>query len=57
MNFFDFSFWQNFVSNLLATIIGVALGIPVAFWINRRVGDITEKKKERKYYKYCGGSF
>jgi hypothetical protein len=48
MSFFDFSFWQDFVSNLLATTIGVALGIPVAFWINKRVGDITEKEKRQK---------
>ena len=48
MNFFDFSFWQNFGSNLLATVVGVALGIPIAFWINRRVKDITDKEKRTK---------
>jgi hypothetical protein len=48
MNFFDFSFWQNFASNLLATVIGVALGIPVAFWIDRRVQTANEQEKTNK---------
>ena len=46
--FFDFSFWQGFVGNLLATIVGVGIGIPVAFWINKRVGATTEKEKKSK---------
>jgi hypothetical protein len=48
MGFFDFSFWQNFGSNLLATLIGVALGIPVAFWINKRVEANTEKENKAR---------
>jgi len=48
MNFFDFSFWQNFLSNLLATIIGVALGIPAALWINRVVENRTTKERVEK---------
>jgi len=27
MNFFDFSFWQSFVSNGIATLIGAGLGV------------------------------
>ena len=48
MNFFDISFWQNFGSNLLATLIGVALGIPVAFWISRQAEATTEHEKKKK---------
>lgn len=48
MDFFDFSFWQSFVSNLFSTIIGVALGIPVAFWISRQVESVNEKEKRQK---------
>lgn len=44
MDFFDLSFWAGFLGNLLATILGVALGIPVAFWINRRVKANTERE-------------
>lgn len=46
--FFELSFWQGFVGNLLATIIGVAIGIPVAFWVNRRLEANTEKEKKKK---------
>lgn len=48
MQYFDFSFWQNFGSNFLATIIGVALGIPIAFWINRRVETTNESERKEK---------
>lgn len=48
MCFFDVSFWQGFVGNLFATIIGLIVGIPVAFWINRRVETTTEKEKKKK---------
>jgi hypothetical protein len=48
MNFFDLSFLQGFVGNLFATVIGVVVGIPVAFWINKRVETITEKEKKHK---------
>lgn len=48
MDLFDFAFWQNFLSNSLATIVGVILGIPAAFWINRQVETTTEKKKKQQ---------
>jgi hypothetical protein len=48
MNFFDFTFWQSFVSNLGATIIGVGLGIPVALLINRWIERRTEKERKKK---------
>jgi hypothetical protein len=48
MEFFNVSFWQGFLGNLLATIIGVAIGIPVAFWISRTVETATEREKKFK---------
>jgi hypothetical protein len=42
MHFFDFYFWQDFVSNSLATVLGIVLGIPAAFWIDR----LLQKKQE-----------
>lgn len=48
MNFFDFSFWQNFGSNLLATLIGVVIGIPIALLINRWGESIAEREKKGK---------
>lgn len=48
MYFFNVNFWQGFVGNLFATLIGVIVGIPVAFWINRRVEYLTEKDKREQ---------
>lgn len=48
MGLFDLSFWQSFISNLCATVIGVGLGIPVALWINRLIGKSTEKERKKK---------
>lgn len=41
------NFWSNFVSNGLATVLGVVLGIPAAFWLERR-GRRTRDDEERK---------
>jgi len=46
--FFDFSFWQNFASNGLATLLGVAIGIPIALWINNLLEKQTEVKHKKK---------
>lgn len=46
--FFDCSFWQSFVSNLIATLLGVGLGIPAALWISRRQEASTEKEHKKK---------
>jgi hypothetical protein len=51
MNFIDLSFWQSFFSNLLATVIGVGLGIPVALLINRWIESRTESEKKEKILK------
>ena len=48
MDFFNINFWQGFVGNLFATLIGVVVGIPVAFWINRRVEHVTERDKRQQ---------
>ena len=45
MDFFNFGFWQNFVSNSLATVVGVVLGIPAALWINRWISNIEDQKE------------
>ena len=47
-NFFDYPTVQGLVSGIIATIVGVALGIPVAFWINRLGEARTEKEKKTK---------
>lgn len=46
--FFDFTFWQNAVSNGLATLIGVILGIPAALWLNNLGERSTEKEHKKK---------
>lgn len=40
ISFFDITFWKDFVSNLSATLIGVALGIPGALFIDRYLSGI-----------------
>jgi len=40
--FFDQIFWQGFLSNLFATLIGIIFGIPVALWIS----NFQEKEAE-----------
>jgi len=45
MEFFDIIFWKDFVSNTLATLLGVAVGIPVALGIHRLVTRWRESKK------------
>ena len=46
--FFDFSFWQQFISNLGATFIGAAVGIPVALYVNRLVETSSETERKEK---------
>jgi hypothetical protein len=49
MPFFDIPFWQNFVSNTLATIVGVViLGIPIALWLNKHQEKSSEKERKKK---------
>ncbi len=48
MNFFDCSFWQSFVSDLSATLLGVVIGIPIALWLSRYQERNTEKERKKK---------
>ena len=48
MDFFNSPFWQSFVSNLCATIIGVGLGIPVALFINGLIEKKTRRERKNK---------
>jgi hypothetical protein len=47
-NFFDYPMVQGLVSGLLATIVGVALGIPAALRINRVIESQTASEKVSK---------
>ena len=38
--------WEDFIVQLIATLIGVTLGIPVALWLNKRYSRY--KKKDEK---------
>jgi len=48
MCFFDFAFWQDFVANSLATLLGVGAGIPIALWINNLLEQSSEKEHKQK---------
>jgi len=39
-------FWGNFYSNLMSTIAGVALGLPVALYLNRKA-EQAQRVRER----------
>lgn len=43
--FFDVSFWKDFLSNTLATLLGVFLGIPAALWLDRLISQQREKQE------------
>lgn len=45
---FDIEFWRNFLSNALATFVGVIIGIPVALWINRIQQKLSEKTEAER---------
>jgi hypothetical protein len=55
MNFFDFSFWQDFVSNALATFLGAIVGIPIALWLSRYQEKIVEKERKNKILRLLRG--
>ena len=48
MEFFTLGFWQDFVSNFIATLFGVVIGIPAALLINR----LASKKQDEKETAY-----
>lgn len=37
-------FWLNFASNLLATILGLIIGIPVAFCVERQIENLRNRE-------------
>jgi hypothetical protein len=45
-SFYDVNFWQNAVSNFIATLLGLFFGVPIALWIN----DIQQKAIKRDEY-------
>jgi hypothetical protein len=47
-NPFDFAFFQAFLSNAFATIIGVILGIPIALWLNSHLERSSEQERKKK---------
>ncbi len=47
INFLDITFWQSFVSNGLATLLGVVIGIPIALGIS----NYQEKQAEEEHKK------
>lgn len=48
MDFFDLSFWKDFISNSLATFLGALLGIPIALWISNYQGRQEELERKKK---------
>jgi hypothetical protein len=51
ISFYDVGFWQNTVSNFIATFFGLFFGIPIALWINniqQEIIDDNEKSKSNK---------
>lgn len=43
----DRDFWENAVSNLLATVLALIAGIPIALWIDRRIKQQEDREKFR----------
>jgi len=43
LGWFDDTFWQGVISNLIATLLGVVIGIPVALWVDR---TLTRRRKK-----------
>ncbi|WKZ38635.1 MAG: hypothetical protein QY328_10245 [Anaerolineales bacterium] len=41
-------FWLNFASNSLATILGLIIGIPVAFWVERQIDNLRNREAKKQ---------
>ena len=51
----DISFWDNFFTGLISTVLALVAGIPIALWIDRFIKRQEEKKRynqnrKREYY-------
>ena len=46
--FFDYTYYQDFFSNGISTLVGVIIGIPVALYVNRLQESATEKERKKK---------
>jgi hypothetical protein len=47
-SFYNIGFWQNSVSNFIATFLGLFFGVPVALWINDLQQDEIDRKEKLK---------
>ncbi len=47
---FNQDFYSNFLSNLLATVIGIGFGLPIALWLDRIFRSRNEKEKARESF-------
>lgn len=47
-SFYGIDFWQNAISNFLATFLGLVFGIPVALWINEIQQESISKVENQK---------
>lgn len=48
LDFYTIDFWQNAVSNFIATLLGLLFGIPIALWINDIQHRILEEVEHAK---------
>lgn len=39
------TFWDQFLPNVLATLIGAAIGVPIGLWINRVAASHSEQRR------------
>lgn len=47
-SFYDIGFWQNTVSNFIATFFGLFFGIPIALWINHLQQESIDENEKLK---------
>lgn len=45
---FDQSFCSDFLSNLLATVVGIFFGLPAALWLDRKARSRSERERKRE---------
>jgi len=48
MGFFNIDFWRDFISNSVATLLGVIIGIPIALWLSNFQNNMEEKERKKK---------